>query len=79
MDLAAIQLQALVRQTQNQYIMAFASKVGRPLIGPVERMETTQTGLYIDDDYIYIEFQMYRCFGVRPKLTLVIHRISTYC
>jgi hypothetical protein len=40
MDLAAIQIQALVRQAQNQYLIAFATKIGRSLIGPIEKMET---------------------------------------
>ena len=40
MDLAVIQIQALVKQTQYQYLMAFALKLGQRLIGPIERMET---------------------------------------
>jgi hypothetical protein len=40
MDLAAIQIQALVRQAQNEYVIAFATKIGRSLIGPSEKMET---------------------------------------
>jgi len=43
MNLAVIQIQALVRQAQNQYIIAFATKIGRSLIGPIERMETCES------------------------------------
>ena len=43
MDLAVIQIQALVKQTQYQYLMAYALKIGQKLIGPIERMETTET------------------------------------
>jgi len=41
MDLAAIQIQELVRQVQSQYTIAYATKIGRALIGPVEKMETS--------------------------------------
>lgn len=44
MDLAVIQIQALVKQTQSQYLMAFALKIGRRLIGPAEQMETAEHG-----------------------------------
>ncbi len=40
MDLTAIQIQALVRQAQYQYLIGFATKIGRSLIGPIEQMET---------------------------------------
>ncbi len=40
MDLAAIEIQGLVKQAQNQYMIAFANKIGRSLIGPIEHMET---------------------------------------
>lgn len=40
MDLAVIEVQALVRQAQNQYLMAYATKIGRSLIGSTEHMET---------------------------------------
>jgi hypothetical protein len=43
MDLAAIQIQALVKQAQSEYIFAFATKIGRSLIGPTERMETRKS------------------------------------
>ncbi|CAF3390409.1 unnamed protein product [Rotaria socialis] len=45
MDLAAIELQALVRQAQNHYIMCYATKIGRTLIGPIERMETMESNI----------------------------------
>ncbi|CAF0885727.1 unnamed protein product [Rotaria sordida] len=41
MDLAAVQIQSLVRQAQNHYIMIYATKIGRTLIGPTEHMETS--------------------------------------
>jgi len=41
MDLAAIQIQELVKQVQSQYTIAYATKIGRALIGPVEKMETS--------------------------------------
>ena len=44
MDLAVIQIQALVKQTQSQYLMAFALKIGQRLIGPSEQMETAEHG-----------------------------------
>ncbi len=40
MDLAAIQIQALVRQAQSEYVIAFATKIGQSLVGPSEKMET---------------------------------------
>ncbi|CAF4879811.1 unnamed protein product [Rotaria sp. Silwood1] len=40
MDLAAIQIQALVKQAQYHYLMTYATKIGRTLIGPMEKMET---------------------------------------
>jgi len=39
MDLTAIQLQALVRQTQDQYVIAFATKRGRSLKEPIAKTE----------------------------------------
>lgn len=39
MDLTAIQLQALIRQAQDQYLIAFATKKGQSLIGPIVRRE----------------------------------------
>jgi hypothetical protein len=42
MDLAVIQIQALVRQAQDQYIIVFATEIGRSLVGPVKRMETSK-------------------------------------
>jgi hypothetical protein len=43
MDLAAIQIQALVKQAQSEYTFAFATKIGRSLIGPTERIETRKS------------------------------------
>jgi hypothetical protein len=40
MKLAAVQIQALVRQAQDQYIIAFANTVGQSIIGPVQQMDT---------------------------------------
>jgi hypothetical protein len=40
MDLAAIQIQALVKEAQYQYVRAFATKIGRSFIGPIEKIET---------------------------------------
>jgi hypothetical protein len=42
MDLAAVEIQGLVKQTQTQYMIAFANKIGRSLIGPNELMETCE-------------------------------------
>ena len=42
MDLAAIEIQGLVKQTQNQYMIAYANKIGRSLIGLKEPMETSE-------------------------------------
>lgn len=39
MDLTAIQVQALVRQAQDQYVIAFAMKQGRSLIEPITKTE----------------------------------------
>lgn len=46
MDLAAIQIQALVRQAQNHYLTSYATKIGRALIGPTERMEIMESCKY---------------------------------
>ncbi|CAF0899936.1 unnamed protein product [Adineta ricciae] len=49
MNLAAIQIQALVRQAQDQYIIAFATSIGRSLSGSSERsdvMETSSSNAY---------------------------------
>jgi hypothetical protein len=40
MDLAAIQIHALVKQAQYQYTIAFATQIGRSLSGPREQLET---------------------------------------
>lgn len=45
MDLAVIQIQALVKQTQYNYLMSFALKIGQSLVGPIECMETTEKGM----------------------------------
>ena len=47
MDLAVIQIQALVKQTQCHYLLAFALRIGQRLIGPIERMETVNSGTSI--------------------------------
>jgi hypothetical protein len=44
MDLALIQIQALVIQAQQQYIIAFATKIGRSLVGPIEPIVKMETG-----------------------------------
>lgn len=42
MDLAAIEIQGLVKQAQIQYMIAFANSIGRTLIGPMEQMEISE-------------------------------------
>lgn len=42
MDLAAIEIQGLVKQAQIQYMIAFANSIGRILIGPIEQMEISE-------------------------------------
>ena len=42
MDLAAIEIQGLVKQAQSQYMIAFANYIGRALIGPMEQMEISK-------------------------------------
>lgn len=43
MTLAAIQIQALVRQAQDQYIITFATSIGRSLNGTSERSDIMET------------------------------------
>ncbi|CAF3714287.1 unnamed protein product [Rotaria sp. Silwood1] len=43
MDLAAIEIRALVKQAHEHYIMSYASKIGRALIRPIKRKETMDT------------------------------------
>ena len=43
MNLAAIQIQALVRQAQDQYIIAFTTSIGRNLSGSSERSDIMET------------------------------------
>ncbi|UJR28003.1 hypothetical protein I4U23_009261 [Adineta vaga] len=48
-NLAVIQIQALVRQAQDQYVIAFATSIGRSLtksLEPLETMETSSSNLY---------------------------------
>ena len=40
MHLAVIQIQALVKQAQNQYVIAYATKIGRTLVGPCAQATT---------------------------------------
>ncbi|CAF1621300.1 unnamed protein product [Adineta ricciae] len=47
MNLAAIQIQALVRQAQDQYIIAFATSIGRSLSGSSERSDVMETSSII--------------------------------
>ncbi|CAF1621323.1 unnamed protein product [Adineta ricciae] len=47
MNLAAIQIQALVRQAQDQYIIAFATSIGRSLSGSSERSDIMETSSII--------------------------------
>ena len=42
MDLAAIEIQGLVKQAQIQYMITFANHIGRALIGPMEQMEISE-------------------------------------
>ena len=44
MDLAVVQIQALVKQTQYRYLMAFGLELAKPLVCPPERMETAENG-----------------------------------
>ena len=55
MDLAAIEIQGLVKQTQNQYMIAYANKIGRSLICPKEPMETCKY-FQSNEEYVF-EFQ----------------------
>ncbi|CAF2501892.1 unnamed protein product [Rotaria sp. Silwood2] len=57
MDLAAIEIQALVKQTQNHYIMGYATKIGRTLIGPIEQMETAIVSTNIETLPSFTPFQ----------------------
>ena len=56
MKLATVQIQALVRQAQYQYIIAFANKIGQSLVGPIERL-TTRKYLNNNKD-IFIEIKI---------------------
>ena len=44
MDLAVVQIQALVKQTQYRYLMAYGLELAKPLVCPPERMETAENG-----------------------------------
>lgn len=47
MDLAVIQIQALVRQAQDEYVIAFAMSIGRALAGPLRPAEVMETCKYL--------------------------------
>ncbi|CAF1524032.1 unnamed protein product, partial [Adineta steineri] len=58
MDVAAIQIQALVRQAQDQYLIAFAMSIGRTLVDPTERIGTsTSTSVNPPNYPLFTSFQ----------------------
>ncbi|CAF0860432.1 unnamed protein product [Adineta steineri] len=57
-NIAAVQIEALVRQAHDQYLIAFAMSIGRTLVGPMERIETSSsTTLDLSDFPSFTPFQ----------------------